>query len=115
MATTDVLWPPPGPRSVVVRVRDAKDAAARADLCARVRRLLSSGKVDVVSCDLTDAGEPDLAVVDALARLQLTARRLGGDIRLRAVTYEVRQFLSLAGLNSVLGRDERSSSVESRG
>ncbi len=46
--------------------------------------------------------DPDLATVDALARLQLAARRLGRSIRLRHASRELRELLSLAGLSDVL-------------
>ncbi len=45
----------------------------------------------------------DIATVDALARLQLTARRLGWRLRLRNVSVELRELIELAGLTGVLG------------
>ena len=95
MPTTDHLWPPAGPRSVVVRVLGTPDA--RAVLCAQVRRLLSRGDVGVVTCDLRDA-VPDLGAVDALARLQLTARRMGGRIRLRAAPPDLVELIDWVGV-----------------
>lgn len=47
--------------------------------------------------DLPAAGV-DFTTVDHLARLQLTARRLGGEIRLTAVSPRLRELLDLAGL-----------------
>lgn len=95
MRTTDHLWPTPGPRSVVVRVQGAPDA--RALLCAQVRRLLGRGDIDIVTCDLRGA-VPDLGSVDALARLQLTAKRLGGRIRLRSTAPELRELIDFVGV-----------------
>ncbi len=46
--------------------------------------------------------DPDLATVDALARLQQAARRLGRSIRLRHASREPRELLSLAGSTDVL-------------
>jgi hypothetical protein len=43
-------------------------------------------------------GLPDLAAVDALARAQLCASRLGGSIRLRDVCEALEELLDLAGL-----------------
>ncbi len=40
---------------------------------------------------------PGIAAVDDLARLALTARRLGGDVRLSAVSSEFRSLLELSG------------------
>lgn len=101
MATTHCLWPTPGPRSVVVRVDGSP--AARAVLCAQVRRLLGRGDVDVVTCDLGNA-PPDLGSVDALARLQLTARRLGGRIRLRAASADLVELIDFVGAPTLESR-----------
>jgi hypothetical protein len=45
----------------------------------------------------------DIGTVDALARLQLTARRLGWRLRLREVPVELRELIELAGLSHALG------------
>jgi anti-anti-sigma regulatory factor len=45
----------------------------------------------------------DIGTVDALARLQLSARRLGRRLRLREVPLELRELIELAGLTRVLG------------
>jgi len=73
---------------------------ARAVLCAQVRRLLGAGDIDVVTCDLTDA-VADLGHVDALARLQLTARRMGGRIRLRAAPPDLVDLIDWVGVPKV--------------
>lgn len=96
MRTTGDLWPPVGPRSVVVRVCDTS-AETRAALCAQVRRLLGRGDVDVVTCDCSNA-TADLEAIDALARLQLTARRLGGRIRLRAAPTDLVELIEFVGV-----------------
>jgi hypothetical protein len=56
----------------------------------------------VLVVDVDSVARPDLAVVDALARLQLAARRLGGTIRIHHVSHELRGLLVLAGLSGVL-------------
>lgn len=55
-------------------------------LCDAVRSALerTGDRARVVVCDTGALGSPDLAQVDLLARLELTARRSGGRIRLRA-------------------------------
>jgi hypothetical protein len=58
-------------------------------------------------------GCPDLAVVDALARLQLAARRLGYSIGLRDPSAELRALLDLVGLADVV-RDAADLSLEAR-
>ncbi len=49
-------------------------------------------------CDVAGIGPPGLAAVDALARMQLTARRAGGRIRLRDPDPALRALLDLVGL-----------------
>ena len=56
---------------------------------------------------------PDLAVVDALARLQLAARRLGYSIGLRNASAELRGLLDLVGLADVV-RDAAALPLEAR-
>ncbi|QTE00505.1 STAS domain-containing protein [Streptomyces cyanogenus] len=67
-------------------------------LCARVRALLESGGGGVVVCDVGGIGPPGLAAVDLLARLELTARRAGGRIRLRDADPALQALLGLVGL-----------------
>jgi ABC-type transporter Mla MlaB component len=56
---------------------------------------------EVVFCDVRDA-DPDAATVDALARLQLAARRQGCEVRLRRASDELRELLAFMGLAEVL-------------
>ena len=55
----------------------------------------------VVGC--LDDCRADLGLVDALARLQLAARRRGQCLRLRDPTPEIRGLLDLVGLTCALG------------
>lgn len=70
---------------------------ARQVLCAQVRRLLDGGGVDVVTCDVGGA-VADLGAIDALARLQLTAQRMGGRIRLRAAAPGLAELIEFVGV-----------------
>jgi anti-anti-sigma regulatory factor len=49
-----------------------------------------------------EAERPGLALVDALMRFRLQARRHGYDVRLRDVSEELRSLLQLVGLDGVL-------------
>jgi hypothetical protein len=49
-----------------------------------------------------DARTPDLALVEALARVQLNARRRGARVRLTNVSEPLRGLLELVGLADVL-------------
>jgi hypothetical protein len=53
-------------------------------------------------CDVHAAG-PDLATIDALARLHLAARGLGCELRVENVTDELRELIVFVGLEGVLG------------
>jgi len=52
-------------------------------------------------CDL-DGVAADACTIDALARLQLAARRLGLELRLRRVSGELTELIAFAGLGDVL-------------
>ncbi len=65
--------------------------------------LLRDG-MEVASWPLAGTGRPGLALVDELARLQLTARRLGCSIGLRDACAELAELLDLAGLGEVVPR-----------
>ncbi|MFE9096202.1 STAS domain-containing protein [Streptomyces sp. NPDC007264] len=69
-----------------------------AALGADVRALLESTGAGVVVCDASALGPPGLAAVDALARLQLAAKRAGGCIRLRGPAPALRALLDVVGL-----------------
>jgi hypothetical protein len=53
-------------------------------------------------CDVGAVFDPNLVTVDALARLQLTARRLGHRVRLRHASRELQELLALVGLRDVV-------------
>jgi ABC-type transporter Mla MlaB component len=77
---------------------------ARADLpglCERVCALLHARRSEVVLCDVTGI-DPDAVTVDALARLQLAARRLGCQVRLRNASVELLDLIAFMGLQDVL-------------
>ena len=79
-------------------------------LCAELEKLLygptgdTSGPVAAVDCDVGGVVRPDLALVEAVARLGLIARRAGGrELRLRNVPPELRSLLDLVGLAGAVG------------
>lgn len=53
-------------------------------------------------CDVGALVDPDLGTVDALARLQLTVKRLGGSLRLHGTSTSLAELLELTGLCEVL-------------
>ena len=64
---------------------------------------MEEGQTDVVVCDVAGVSDPDCATVDALARMQLTAKRLGSGLRLRGASDELHELLAMAGLCEVVG------------
>lgn len=83
-------------------------------LCARARELLERCDCDPVVCDVGALACPDAATVDALARLQLTARRLGRRVRLHQPCGELQDLLVLMGLADFLPPGAKSD-LEPRG
>ena len=76
-------------------------------LCDRVCKLLASTEADEAICDVSAVGV-DAVTVDALARLQLAARRHGCRIRLcGSASPELLALVELMGLTDVLPCGER--------
>jgi ABC-type transporter Mla MlaB component len=76
----------------------------RADLpglCDRVCALLASADADVVLCDVGGVAT-DVVTVDALARLQLAARRRGCRVVLQHASGDLRRLVAFMGLADVL-------------
>jgi ABC-type transporter Mla MlaB component len=73
-------------------------------LCQRLRVLADRSGADGVACDVR-ALVADIVGVEALARLQLTARRVGCGVRLRHPSRELEELLDLCGLGGVLAGD----------
>jgi ABC-type transporter Mla MlaB component len=70
-------------------------------LCDRVCGLLESSAAIIALCDVCDV-DSDAVTVDALARLQLAARRHGCQIRLRGASDDLRDLVAFMGLQDVL-------------
>jgi ABC-type transporter Mla MlaB component len=84
-------------------------------LCERARVLLEGCDAGRVACDVGALAEPDVVTIDGLARLQLTARRLGYRVELQRACGELEDLLVLTGLSDVLpcaGPGEDASRVE---
>jgi ABC-type transporter Mla MlaB component len=81
-------------------------------LCAELEAMLHGRRgagppPSVVHCDVGGVVRPDLALVEAIARLGLVVRRAGGtELRLRDVPPELRALLDLVGLADVVGLGE---------
>ena len=70
-------------------------------LCSRVCGLLAGSRAEIALCDVRDVA-PDAVTVDALARLQLAARRHGCVVRLLNASDELGALVAFMGLTAVL-------------
>jgi STAS domain len=93
---------PHGEDTIEVVLRGRFAAADIPGLWGRLLPLLGRTAAPVVVCDVTAMVDPDAATIDALARLQLTARRYGCCIRLRHAGGPLQGLLSLTGLAEVV-------------
>ena len=71
------------------------------ELCARICALFRSTQATVALCDC-EGVQPDAVTVEALARLQLTARRSGCQVRLLNASEDLLQLVAFMGLSDVL-------------
>lgn len=92
----------PGPGGTVLVMSGPVPRDAIPAMCERARRLLQSCDPGPVACDVGALAEPDATTIDALARLQLTARRLGRRVEFRSACEELEDLLTLTGLLGVL-------------
>jgi ABC-type transporter Mla MlaB component len=70
-------------------------------LCDRVCALLETSGAAAALCDVRGV-DPDAVTVDALARLQLAARRHACQVRLRGASDELLELVAFMGLSEVL-------------
>jgi ABC-type transporter Mla MlaB component len=91
----------PSPRTVAFEVRGPLSRGDLPGLYSRICRLLTDASPAVALCDVHDVAA-DAVTVDALARLQLAARRHGCQIRLCRASPELRELLALVGLQDVV-------------
>jgi ABC-type transporter Mla MlaB component len=91
----------PAPQTVAFAIYGPITRADLPGLCDRVCALLDQSRSGVALCDVTGV-EPDAVTVDALARLQLAARRKGCQVRLRHPSDELLELLAFMGLRDVL-------------
>jgi len=91
----------PPPRIVAFAIGGPIDRADLPALYERVCSLLAASGADVAVCDVAGVAA-DAVAVDALARLQLAARRHGCRIRLQHTSAELRDLIAFMGLEEVL-------------
>jgi ABC-type transporter Mla MlaB component len=90
-----------GPRAIAFTIHGPIARDDLPGLCDRVCALLQSARPEVAYCEV-EGVEPDAVTVDALARLQLAARRCSCQVRLRGASDELRALVAFMGLDDVL-------------
>lgn len=96
------VQPRAGPSTLVLAI---SGSIARTDipvLCEHAHAMLTDSDADVVICDVGALVDPDVVAIDALARLQLTTRRLGRQLRLRRASRELQELLAICGVREVV-------------
>jgi ABC-type transporter Mla MlaB component len=91
----------PAPHPVAFAIRGPIAREDLPGLCERVCDLLAANSCEVVLCDVYGV-EPDAVTVDALARLQLAARRRGCRVHLRNASRDLLELVDFMGLSDVL-------------
>jgi ABC-type transporter Mla MlaB component len=95
--------PTPASPEVAFAIRGPIVRADLPGLCDRVCALLADGTL-VARCDVGGV-EPDAVCVDALARLQLAARRRGCCVQLENASDALLELLELMGLTHVFATE----------
>lgn len=95
-----------GPTPVITHLlRLADGTPTRAEItarCAELAEALRDRDRGVVVCDVSAVTAPDLVTVEVLARLRLTARRLGWRLEVRGACAGLRELAGLLGLAGAL-------------
>jgi ABC-type transporter Mla MlaB component len=90
-----------GPRAIAFTIHGPIARSDLPGLCDRVCTLLRERRPEVAYCEVGGV-EPDAVTVDALARLQLAARRHACRVRLRGASDDLRTLVAFMGLADVL-------------
>ena len=91
----------PKPRPIVFAIDGPIAREDLPGLCDRVCTLFREARPSVAYCEVNGVA-PDAVTVDALARLQLAARRAGCQVRLRNASDELLELVAFMGLADVL-------------
>jgi ABC-type transporter Mla MlaB component len=89
------------PQTIVFAIEGPIERSDLPGLCDRVCALLDASGASVAHCRI-DTVEPDAVTVDALARLQLAARRHRCQVRLLGASSELLELVAFMGLRDVL-------------
>ena len=96
------MKPKKGEAPLVIALSNSVTRADIPTFCERVRKRFEQCQGRVVICDAGAVTDPDAVAVDAVARLQLTAKRLGCELILRHASAELEELIALAGLSEIV-------------
>lgn len=88
--------------SVVLVLTGPPTVGSAGELCETARLLLETTGAGVLTCDVAGIGRADAGTVDVLARVALTARRLGRSVHLLDPCPQLQALLALTGLDVAL-------------
>ena len=92
----------PGGLQLSGQEEPAKTPVSGPSLAWATAMLFAESEAPLVVCDVGALTDPGVSAVEALARVQLTAHRIGLEVRLRGAARELRELLDLVGLCDVL-------------
>jgi anti-anti-sigma regulatory factor len=93
------------PGTIEIEIRGRIDRADAARFGREVRTLLDEHETQRIVCDVGAVTRSDVAVVDAVCRMRLVARRRGCELMLRGASTDLLDLLSLVGLTNVIPND----------
>lgn len=97
-----VLRPADGLGTTVFILRGRLERPQLLRICETAGRELAASPGSRVVCDVSAVVEPDAVVLDALARLVLTAKRQGHRIEVRDASQRLHALIELAGLTGIV-------------
>jgi len=101
-ATIRALRPADDPKTIELAIAGQIDRADAARMGRQVRGLLNDRGIERIVCDVGSLSRSDAAVIDAMCRMLLAARRRGCQLTVRDASTELLELLFLVGLSDVI-------------
>ena len=89
------------PHAMVITIDDSIAGDEVVGRCIRVRDDLEGCTAERLVCDVAGVARPSTSTLDLIARLALTARRLGREMQLRDASAPLQDLLRFVGLADV--------------
>ncbi len=101
-ATVRAKRPAHDPSTIELTIAGRIDRTDAARFGREVRSLLDDGGAARIVCDIGSVSQSDVAVVDALCRMRLAARRRGSQLVVRNASRPLLDLIDLIGLTGIL-------------